>query len=270
MNKLWKTAAAGSCAVLCAAAVENTAMLTVARYRVPIPGMPRTVQISDLHKRKFGKNQSRLLKKTTALCPELIVITGDLISRNERDFDQVEAFLCRLCEIAPVIAIPGNHEADLPPQRAIAFRDTMQRSGVCYAVNRTVTFHGIRFAGLSLSSEYYRGGGWLGYSGKRRCNVRTLEQNLGVCVPGTVLLAHNPACFPAYAKWGAKLTLSGHVHGGAVRLPFIGGLLAPERKFFPKYDKGLFRIGDAQMIVSGGLGKLRLFNPPQLVLIEAK
>ena len=118
----------------------------------------------------------------------------------------------------------------------------------------------------------------------------------------TLLLAHNPAYFPAYADWGADLTLSGHVHGGLIRLPFVGGLLAPEVKLFPNYDAGVYTAegtgtrsrqgeegegepiqteangADAQaestaraMIVSRGLGNsgplLRVFNPPEVVVV---
>ena len=98
----------------------------------------------------------------------------------------------------------------------------------------------------------------------------TLTHLLGTCRENTVLLAHNPLWFRSYAKWGAALTLSGHVHGGAVRLPLIGGLLSPERAFFPPYDKGYYTDGRHDMIVSGGLGKLRLFNPPEICLITPK
>ena len=80
-----------------------------------------------------------------------------------------------------------------------------------------------------------------------------------------VLLAHNPVYFDTYAAWGADLTLSGHLHGGIVRLPGIGGLLSPERRFFPAYSKGLYALDDdCQMYVSGGIGKLRLLNPPEI------
>lgn len=82
--------------------------------------------------------------------------------------------------------------------------------------------------------------------------------------PGcTVLLAHNPLLLDSYTGWGADLVLCGHVHGGLVRLPFLGGVLSPERKFFPKYDKGLYEKDGTKMYVSGGIGKPRLCNPPE-------
>lgn len=268
-----KTIAAGAaCAALLGAwgAAENTALLRAAEYSVPLRGLPRTVQISDLHKRCFGTHQMRLLHKTESLEPELIVITGDLISRTERDFTETARLLRGLCSIAPVLAVPGNHEADLPPTLYTEYRQTVRESGAVYLENQTVLLNGIPFAGLSLPPTYYRGGGRFGFAGKKQVTVGTLHRRLGFCAPNTVLLAHNPLWFPAYAEWGAALTLSGHVHGGAVRLPLIGGILSPERCFFPKYDKGYYTDGTHAMIVSGGLGKLRLFNPPELCRISAQ
>ena len=169
-----------------------------------------------------------------------------------------------------MIVEPGNHEGDLPPAVYERFRQTVSRSGAVLLENQTVTVKGVRFAGLFLPAEFFRGGGLLGLSRAADCTAETLNGLLGRCEPDTVLLAHNPLFFPAYADWGAALTLSGHIHGGALRLPLVGGLLSPERSFGPHYDKGCFRRGRHQLIVSGGLGKLRLFNPPEICLITAK
>lgn len=250
------------------AVFENTFLLRVKRYRLHAPtDLPRMVLLSDLHKRRFGKNNRRLIEKTAAQAPELIVITGDLVSRTVRDFSAMGELLSALNEIAPVVMIPGNHEADLPEAAYQAYRQTAYCSGAVLLENQTVHIGRYAFSGLMLPREYYRGGGFLGFSGEKGCTVQTVQEQLGACAGETVLLAHNPIFFPAYASWGAALTLSGHVHGGAVRLPLLGGLLSPERMFFPRYDKGLFRIKTHALIVSGGLGKLRLFNPPEIVVI---
>ncbi|MBR6106872.1 MAG: metallophosphoesterase [Oscillospiraceae bacterium] len=268
MNRKQITACAAGAAIGAWGIAENTLLLCTAEYEVPVRGLPRLVQISDLHKRRFGAHQRRLLEKTAALRPELIVITGDLISRTARDFTETGRLLRGLSGIAPVLAVPGNHEADLPPELYRAYRQTVRESGAVWLANQTVLIHGIPFAGLALPHEYYRGGGRFGFIGRKAVTAETLRRRLGTCMPGTVLLAHNPLWFPAYAEWGAALTLSGHVHGGAVRLPAAGGILSPERRLFPKYDKGCFTEGSSVMIVSGGLGKLRLFNPPELCVIS--
>lgn len=267
---LFKFCAASACSLLGWAAVENTALLTVSRYTVQIPDLPRLVQISDLHKRRFGRHQERLIRKVAALKPEYIVITGDLISRSVTDYTDTARLLRQLTKIAPVLTVCGNHEADLPPHLLREFMQTVRESGAQPVDNRIIRLGNICLAGLSLPPDYYRGGGMLGYSGRKQCAESTICKLLGNCPPNTVLLAHNPLWFPAYAEWGAALTLSGHVHGGMVRLPLIGGIFSPCRTFFPKYDKGAFRRGRSEMIVSGGLGKLRLFNPPELCLITAE
>ena len=90
-----------------------------------------------------------------------------------------------------------------------------------------------------------------------------------------ILLSHSPFDFEVFAKWGADLTLSGHVHGGLIRLPFIGGLISPERGLFPKYSEGEYSIDDSKMIVSRGLGgssgiNLRIFNNPEICVVTLK
>ena len=269
MKKLWTWLAAAAGTLLGWAAVENTALLRVRRYAVAMQNLPRIVQISDLHRKQFGSGQRRLIRKVAACRPEYILITGDLISREVRDFTKTEQFLRRLGALAPVIVAEGNHEADLPPVPYAAFRAAVRRSGARYLKNEIIRLGDISVAGLALSSDYYRGGGTFGFTGARSCTKKTMRMLLGACPQHTLLLAHNPLCFPVYAEWGAELTLSGHVHGGAVRLPLLGGLLSPERTFFPQYDKGRYRIGDSEMLVSGGLGKLRLFNPPEISLITS-
>ena len=264
----WLVAAAG---VLTGwAAAENTVLLCVRRYTAAVPGLPRIVQLSDLHRKRFGSGQRRLIRKVAACKPEYILITGDLVSRTAADFTETEQLLRRLCALAPVIVSEGNHETDLPPLRYAAFRAAVRRSGARYLKNEIIRLGEINVAGLALSRAYYRGGGTFGFRGEKDCTAKTVRTLLGVCPVRTLLLAHNPLFFPAYAEWGAELTLAGHVHGGAVRLPLLGGLFSPERTFFPAYDKGKFRIGDAEMIVSGGLGKLRLFNPPEISLITSQ
>ena len=89
-----------------------------------------------------------------------------------------------------------------------------------------------------------------------------------------ILLAHNPVYFDTYAAWGADLTLSGHLHGGIIRIPGIGGLITPQAQLFPKYDRGLISVNGKYMVVSAGLGEhtvpIRIFNPPQLILITVE
>ena len=87
-----------------------------------------------------------------------------------------------------------------------------------------------------------------------------------------ILLAHNPEFFPSFRKWNPDLTLAGHVHGGVMRLPFIGGVISPSFRIFPHYDGGVFQEEGKQMIISRGLGShtipIRIFNPGELVVLQ--
>lgn len=253
------------------ALLENTALLTVSQYQIAVPGLPRLVQISDLHRRQFGRGQQRLIRTVAELKPELIVITGDLISRTVTDYRDTARLLKRLRALAPILMVYGNHELDLSPVHETEYRAMLARCGVRLLENESIRYGAVTFAGLTLTGAHYCGGGRFGSRPERPCTAEEITEALGAAAENTVLLAHNPLYFPAYAQWGARLTLAGHVHGGIVRLPLLGGILSPERRFFPRYDKGLFRENgaetDAEMVVCGGLGKLRLFNPPQVCLI---
>ena len=88
----------------------------------------------------------------------------------------------------------------------------------------------------------------------------------------TILLSHRPELFDTYADQGMDLVLSGHAHGGQFRLPFIGGLVAPNQGLFPKYDAGIYTEDNTNMLVSRGVGNsilpFRINNRPEVILIE--
>ena len=262
---------AAAAAVTAGVVLENIAPLSVIEDVVKMPAgisvLPKIVQVSDLHRRKFGVHNSRLIRKIQSLHPGMIAMTGDQISRDVTDFSELERLLWALRGIAPIVMVPGNHELDLPPDLYERYRMVVERCGVHFLENRTEIIGGIPYAGLTLRQEHYRNAG--SYRNLADCTSEDITAALGYCLPGTVLLAHNPLFLEAYAKWGAVLVLSGHMHGGVVRLPKIGGLLSPERKFFPQYSKGSYTLGQTTMIVSGGLGKLRLGNPPELRVITS-
>lgn len=225
------------------------------------------LHISDIHHREFGRNQSRIIKRAEMLSPDIIVITGDLISRDMRDFSVASSFVKQLSEIAPVYFSAGNHELDLPEKVRDTYFSSLKKSGAVLLLNSKCNIKkssdSLCIAGITLERNVYRDENnsfrnLIPYSSDK------IVQLIGVREVCTLLLAHNPLMFDSYAEWNADLVLSGHVHGGIVRLPFIGGLLSPERKFFPRYTQGLYKDRSSQMYVSAGLGKLRIFNPPQI------
>lgn len=230
----------------------------------------KILQISDIHHRKFGENQKRILKRVKREMPDIIVITGDLISRDIRDFSGTGNFCKALGEIAPVLFSIGNHELDLPDKVRSTYIETLKNAGVNVLLNSSYPLRKddevIYFIGASLDISVYHDGNH-SYADLNTYSLKELESDIGTYNGFTVLLAHNPLIFDVYAEWNADLILSGHVHCGVIRLPFIGGLLSPERKFFPAYTRGLYQMDSSKLYVSAGIGKFRLFNPSEINLI---
>ena len=185
-------------------------------------------------------------------------------------------FVKLLCRKYPVYYVNGNHErADLEKSLFESLENKLSEAGAVCIDNAYVELERknekIRLEGLCYSAEYYRGVreykiNWSKFTKEdmiRYAGAKPAEEF-------TVLLAHNPLDFKVYADWGANVTFSGHVHGGCVRLPIVGGIISPEFKLFPKYKEGVYRIGKSFLVVSRGLGRIRIANPPELVIVKLK
>ena len=250
-------------------------MLITRRYSMDI-GLPETlraVHLSDIHKKKYPHGWQKLIGKVQALRPDVIFITGDLVSRSEREFACKGVLIKRLSEICPVYLCKGNHELDLPKESMDALRKVITENGGILLENEKTVFRKgdtvVDIWGADLRRSVYRNKKG-GFSGLYKYTAEDLTSELGTPGSGTnILLAHTPFFLESYAEWGADIVLSGHVHGGIVGTPF-GGLLSPERNFFPKYDKGLYQSGNTGMLLSAGIGKIRLFAPPEVILLEIK
>lgn len=257
-------------ALLIYALIENRFMLKVRHEKIGA-GI-RIAHISDLHKRSFGTGNRWLLKKTADENPDIIFISGDLITRDCTSFEHVSELLKKLCEIAPVYIIFGNHETDLPEDCKKTYTKALRESEAVLLENETVTaeINGrkLNISGIELKFTVYKKNG--GYRNLDDFTIDEMKNIMGNKPEGkTVLLVHNPLFAEVYSEWGADYAICGHVHGGIVRIPFTGiGILSPERKFFPKYTKGVYKVGKMKLLVSGGLGKLRLFNPPEIIIYE--
>lgn len=254
------------------ALIENTLMLRVRHENL---GKDiKAAHISDLHKRRFGRDNSRLCGKIERENPDIILITGDLVSMDSKNFDTALKTLEKLCMIAPVYMILGNHEKSIHRHNIKSFNDVVRKSGAILLKNDHVSLNingrNIKLYGLSEKYSTYKKNN--GYCDLDKITAEDLEKYMGKCPAEKAvneqiwLMAHNPLFGKEYAEWGADFTFSGHVHGGVVRL-FGKGILSPERKFFPEYSKGIYTIGKMKLLVSGGLGKLRLFNPPEIVIV---
>lgn len=233
------------------------------------------VQVSDLHSKRFGKGQRRLLKRVARERPHMIAVTGDIVSRGDRDFTRAVRCIRGLASIAPVYFTPGNHEADQADYARL--RRELVAAGAVLLENRAVEVKtpagSFRLIGVcdplphreetSLPKQE---------RGKRRAGrTRAILRDLLLADRGfRLLLAHRPELFEVYAPY-ADLTLSGHAHGGQVRLPGLPGLYAPGQGILPKYTAGLYTKGDRGMIVSRGLGGKkfipRIFNRAEILVI---
>lgn len=254
--------------------------MTHTYYRIPLSTLRtkslRIAQVSDVHfSRSTGHDRNleiiqELCESMQFLRPDVIAVTGDLVSRSTGPETLVDAVKClrELKQYAPVLYTFGNHETDLTAEKLQKLTKAAQSAEITLLNNRTVSFGGANFSGFVLPQTCYQNPHG-GYSNLRECNVNDLYAALGIREKtATVLLAHSPMGLPAYAQWGADVVLSGHVHGGIVRMPVLGGILSPERKFFPEYTKGQYRSMQTEMIVSAGIGKLRFGNPAEVVCVD--
>ena len=259
---------------------------------LPIKNPFRLLHISDVHfSMQTGHEQN--LRVTDAIleqaesvhCPvpespeistplQAVCITGDLISRKftQEALDDAAFLLQKLRQLLPDAALLyslGNHEMDLPEDIRKAFFGRIRTSGVTVLDNESTVIDGICFTGLTLPQIVYR------KSNGSYFRLPPITREMVERCTGTpaqhpnILLAHSPLGFPAYAEWGADVVLSGHIHGGIIRIGETG-LLSPERKFLPKYTKGMFKENGCCMNVSAGIGKFRLNNPAEVICLDIK
>ncbi|GLI85416.1 phosphoesterase [Rossellomorea marisflavi] len=218
----------------------------------------RIVQLSDLHGKSFGSNQDRLIQRVKESKPDLIVFTGDLVDSKRYDSGPGLTLLKELSTLAPVYIISGNHE--WWSGRWEELREEVGGTGAVLLEDDAVT--------IKENEEEI---GLLGVDDPAGGDVPAALQSVEKKKGFKILLSHRPELFSDYAASGMDLVLSGHAHGGQVRLPFIGGLVAPDQGMFPEYTEGLYKDGDTNMVVNRGLGNsiipLRIFNRPEVVEI---
>lgn len=232
----------------------------------------KILHISDLHNKMFGKNQDYLIKKIKASSPDIIVITGDLIDRRRFDLDTAMCFINKAVDIAPIYYVSGNHEAWSGKYDQI--KQSLKDAGVLILDDTSLELlkgeNSIQLLGLSdpdfLTSNYLDG-----------TNTKKLELQLKQWsndINYKILLSHRPELFSLYIENNIDLIFSGHAHGGQIRLPFLGGLIAPDQGFFPKYTSGPYKNANSTMFVSRGLGNsifpFRVFNRPEIVVVTLK
>ena len=255
----------------------NTA-LEVNEYEIMSDKIPeaftgfRIAQVSDLHNAEFGEGNSKLIELISQTDPDIIVITGDLIDSRHTDIEIALEFARQAIKISPVYYVSGNHEVRVREYENLKMG--LAEAGVIVLENQKVeiTREGESITLLGLDDPSFQEDYLFGDS---ESVARQAIENLQNASDGyTILLSHRPELFDLYVETGMDLVFSGHAHGGQFRLPFIGGLVAPNQGFFPKYDAGQFTEENTTMIVSRGVGNsiipLRFNNRPEIVVAELK
>lgn len=244
----------------------------------------KILQISDLHNKTFGKGNIKLIEEIDKINPDIIVITGDLVDGEKDNFkvalDLIDYISCKY----KVVHVVGNHEQKSLNKkykkeykeyfRLLKDKDIIDLDNDMIKINKGSSY--INLYGVVVPLEYYPYF-FSNYRNKNKAlDKNFMNESLGKIDKNSynILLAHNPFFFENYSSWGADLVLSGHVHGGIIRIPKIGGVLSPNREFFPKYDLGEYNLNGSKMILSKGLGGskvvIRINCKPEIVQINLK
>ena len=230
----------------------------------------RIAHVSDLHNTEMGKDNEKLLDMLQEADPDIIAITGDIIDSRNTDIDVALQFTKDAMEIAPCYYVTGNHEARVSEYDEL--KEGMIELGVVVLEDgrieleqsgETITLLGVKDP--SFQTDYLFGDSETVMQSKLQEIVNEEDSY-------TILLSHRPELFEVYTESKVDLVLSGHAHGGQFRLPFVGGLVAPNQGLFPKYDAGLYTEENTNMIVSKGIGNsilpFRFNNRPEVILID--
>lgn len=252
--------------------------IVITRFEQADEGIPSEfdgftiAHVSDLHNKEFGPQQEDIAEKVKSISPDMIVITGDLVDRRNYNLEVAMDFVEKALEIAPVYYVSGNHEAWSGKYELIKSRLTA--AGVIVLDNEKAELKkggsSIQILGLYdpdfLTSDYFEGTD----TSVMEAQLREWSADDGY----KILLSHRPELFDLYGENSMDLVFSGHAHGGQFRIPGIGGFIAPDQGFFPKYCGGRYDEDGTCMFVSRGLGNsvipARLFNRPEIITVVLK
>ncbi len=231
--------------------------------------------LADLHNRSYGKDNAKLLEAVDKISPDVILTAGDMLTAKPgKSYRTALDFMKKIAEKYPVYYGIGNHEYRMKLYREDygdsfeQYTGALKEAGIHVLDNASQEADDFVVTGVSIDRKYYK------RFKKTVMETEYLTDTLGDVVENKfhILLAHNPEYFDEYAKWGPDLVVSGHVHGGIMRLPVLGGVISPKLVLFPRYDGGLFVNDATTMILSRGLGMhtlpIRIFNPGELVVIH--
>ena len=221
--------------------------------------------MSDMHNREIS---DRIVKAISEEEPDYIIMSGDMINESIKDTENFIKLLDRI-DSDKIYYTFGNHEDELSETDKEEYYKILKKYKINLLNNKSVKLsNNIILSGFDIPYDFYK------FMGKK-ITKKDMSEYLNKCEIDkyNILVAHNPLWNEYYKEFNYDLCLSGHVHGGMVRFPFIGGIFSPDYKFFPKYTKGKYKVGDMTSIVSSGLGyskriKMRILNPGEVVIIN--
>lgn len=238
------------------------------------------VVLTDLHGVEFGEAHKLLIEAVEKEKPDAVLVTGDMIVRSDlKTFSSVSVLMERLAEKFRVYYALGNHEYHVmmdeeQKEHYQIYEKQLVAADVCFLHNQRISTsiheNDVVIYGLELPMEYYKKPFAPGLE------LKSMHRMLGKCSKNeiSILLAHNPRYGDTYLEWGADLSLSGHYHGGMVRINEHIGVISPQYLLFPPYCCGDFHKENRHMIVGAGLGEhtipLRIHNPREMLVVTMK
>ena len=259
--------------------VYDNFKLDITEYTFESDNLPESfneikiIHLSDLHNTEFGEDNEKLLKIIKEQKPDAVFVTGDTIDGFYTNIQIPIDLFKEILKICDIYLVVGNHEIRSDTNQYLEFIDMLTEIGVIVLKDNSTHIERngekIQVIGLNDASNYKAN-----YNDNYNEQIIETINNLDDKECFSVLLSHHPELFNDYAKTNVDLVFSGHAHGGQFRLPFIGGVIAPEQGLFPKYTEGVFTEDNTTMIVSRGLGNsivpVRINNSPEIIVVTLK
>lgn len=245
----------------------------------------KILELTDLHDEEYGKNNSKLIDKIDNIGPDIIFMAGDMITSTDVSYEPFYTLTENLVKKYKIYYVVGNHEQAIQDEKLKALKkslkDISKKEGnegkIEILDNKCKTIkkdnEKINIYGMWINLKHYVDARDEEAKKEYFFDEKTMEETIGKSKEGyNILLTHNPVYFNTYSQWGANLVVSGHMHGGMVYVPLVGGLFSPEKEWFPKYYGGKYETDDSNMIVGTGLGNgdmgFRMFNSPSIYVIN--
>ncbi|MBR3809509.1 MAG: metallophosphoesterase [Clostridia bacterium] len=259
--------------------VYSNFKIETTEYTIKTSSLPQNfdefkiVHISDLHNAEFGENNKNLIRSVTEEKPDAVFVTGDTIDGFYTNTTIPIDLFKEILKICDIYFIVGNHEIRSDANTYFEFLDKLTEIGVTVLKDESTYIERnsekIQVIGLNDASNYKAN-----YNDNYKEEIVEAINNLDDENCFSILLSHHPELFPEYSSTNVDLVFSGHAHGGQFRLPFIGGIIAPEQGLFPEFDAGVFNENNTTMVVSRGLGNsivpVRINNSPEIVVVILK